>query len=126
MQTTQTIHRLLGLGQNQQPRFHSRQPLPYDVIVIDEASMLDLELATLLFEAIPDHCRLILLGDAQQLASVEVGSVLADLQQIPALAEHRVHLVNSRRFTEDALIGKMAKFIPVSYTHLTLPTTPYV
>lgn len=111
MQTTQTIHRLLGLGQNQQPRFHSRQPLPYDVIVIDEASMLDLELATLLFEAIPDHCRLILLGDAQQLASVEVGSVLADLQQIPALAEHRVHLVNSRRFTEDALIGKMAKFI---------------
>lgn len=72
---------------------------------------LTLELATLLFEAIPDHCRLILLGDAQQLASVEVGSVLADLQQIPALAEHRVHLVNSRRFTEDALIGKMAKFI---------------
>lgn len=111
MQTTQTIHRLLGLGRNHQPRFHRRQPLPYDVIVIDEASMLDLELATLLFEALPDSCRLILLGDAQQLASVEVGAVLADLQQIPALAEHRVHLLNSRRFTADAQIGNMARFI---------------
>ncbi len=40
-----TIHRLLGLGSNAQPRFHAQQPLPYDVIVIDEASMLDLSLA---------------------------------------------------------------------------------
>ena len=108
-----TLHRLLGLGAQQVPRFNLRQPLPYDVIVIDEASMLDLSLATQLFEAVPDHCRLILLGDANQLASVDVGSVLADLQQVQALQPNRVNLQTSRRFKDDALIGKMAQFIQV-------------
>ena len=106
-----TLHRLLGLGNQHVPRFNLRQPLPYDVVVVDEASMLDLNLATMLFEAIPDHCRLILLGDANQLASVDVGSVLADLQRVEALKENRVNLVTTRRFNDDALIGKMAKFI---------------
>ena len=106
-----TIHRLLGLGNRHIPRFHDKQPLPYDVIVVDEASMLDLNLAKMLFAAVPQGARLILLGDAQQLASVDVGSVLADLQQVPALAENRVHLQNSRRFQSDAMIGQMAKFI---------------
>ncbi|MFH7765601.1 exodeoxyribonuclease V subunit alpha [Acinetobacter sp. BSP-28] len=106
-----TIHRLLGLGTNYQPRFHAKQPLPYDVIVVDEASMLDLSLANMLLSAVPDQARLILLGDADQLAAVDVGSVLADLQQVPALAESRVNLVTSRRFKEGALIGQMAKFI---------------
>lgn len=110
-QDTLTIHRLLGLGTQYTPRFNLKQPLPYDVIVIDEASMLDLNLATLLFEAVPEHCRLILLGDANQLASVDVGSVLADLQRVPTLAAHRVNLVTSRRFKDGALIGDMAKFI---------------
>ncbi len=106
-----TIHRLLGLGTGSQPRFHAKQPLPYDVIVVDEASMLDLSLANMLLSAVPDQARLILLGDADQLAAVDVGAVLADLQQVPALAENRVHLVNSRRFEAGALIGKMAQFI---------------
>jgi len=106
-----TIHRLLGLGTGSQPRFHAKQPLPYDVIVIDEASMLDLSLANMLLSAVPDQARLILLGDADQLAAVDVGAVLADLQQVPDLAENRVHLVNSRRFEAGALIGKMAQFI---------------
>ena len=106
-----TIHRLLGLGTNYQPRFHAKQPLPYDVIVVDEASMLDLSLANMLLSAVPDQARLILLGDADQLAAVDVGSVLADLQQVPALAENQVNLVTSRRFKEGALIGQMAKFI---------------
>lgn len=110
-QETLTIHRLLGLGTQATPRFHQKQPLAYDVIVIDEASMLDLNLATLLLEAVPEHCRLILLGDANQLASVDVGSVLADLQQVNVLEQHRVNLVNSRRFKDGALIGEMAKFI---------------
>ena len=110
-QETLTIHRLLGLGTQSIPRFHVKQPLPYDVIVIDEASMLDLNLATLLFEAVPEQCRLILLGDANQLASVDVGAVLADLQQLPMLKENRVHLVTSRRFKAGARIGEMAKFI---------------
>ncbi|AOA57172.1 exodeoxyribonuclease V subunit alpha [Acinetobacter larvae] len=110
-QETLTIHRLLGMGKNTPPRYHRQRPLPYDVVVIDEASMLDLQLATLLFEAIPAHCRLILLGDAQQLASVDVGAVLADLQQAQCLAAYRVNLQTSRRFKGDALIGKMAAFI---------------
>lgn len=110
-QGTQTIHRLLGMGHSQTPRFNQKQPLPYDVIVVDEASMLDLNLATLLFEAVPDSCRIILLGDANQLASVDVGAVLADLQQIQALADNRVQLQTSRRFAEGALIGQVAKFI---------------
>lgn len=110
-QGTQTIHRLLGMGHSQTPRFNQKQPLPYDVIVVDEASMLDLNLATLLFEAMPESCRIILLGDANQLASVDVGAVLADLQQIQALADNRVQLQTSRRFAEGALIGQVAKFI---------------
>ncbi|MCP5927836.1 AAA family ATPase, partial [Klebsiella pneumoniae] len=92
---------------SQTPRFNQKQPLPYDVIVVDEASMLDLNLATLLFEAVPESCRIILLGDANQLASVDVGAVLADLQQIQALADNRVQLQTSRRFTEGALIGQV-------------------
>ena len=110
-QGTQTIHRLLGMGHSQTPRFNQKQPLPYDVIVVDEASMLDLNLATLLFEAVPESCLIILLGDANQLASVDVGAVLADLQQIQALADNRVQLQTSRRFAEGALIGQVAKFI---------------
>ncbi|MCH7335466.1 exodeoxyribonuclease V subunit alpha [Acinetobacter sp. NIPH 2699] len=110
-QSTQTLHRLLGMGHQQIPRFHAKRPLPYDVIVVDEASMLDLNLATLLFEAVPDACRIILLGDANQLASVDVGSVLADLQQVKALTDNRVQLKNSRRFSDKAKIGQLARFI---------------
>lgn len=110
-QDTFTLHRLLGLGTQFKARFNLKQPLPYDVIVIDEASMLDLNLATLLFEAVPDHCRLILLGDANQLASVDVGSVLADLQNIDALAENCVNLITTRRFKAGARIGETAQFI---------------
>lgn len=106
-----TIHRLLGLGHRAVAKFNQQQALPYDVIVIDEASMLDLNLAQMLLAAVPAECRLILLGDAQQLASVDVGAVLADLQQLDQLAPNRTHLKNSRRFSDSALIGKMARFI---------------
>ena len=106
-----TLHRLLGLGHSARPRYDAEQPLPYDVIVVDEASMLDLNLASMLFAAVPNQARLILLGDANQLASVDVGAVLADLQQVNALQENRVHLKTSRRFDGEALIGQMAAFI---------------
>ncbi|MEB3767001.1 exodeoxyribonuclease V subunit alpha [Acinetobacter sp. MD2] len=106
-----TLHRLLGIGRYGKPQHYLQQPLPYDLIVVDEASMLDLNLATQLLEAIPSHARLILLGDPQQLASVDVGSVLADLQQVPSLQPNRSHLVNSRRFNDQAYIGRMAAFI---------------
>ena len=97
-----TLHRLLGLGRLGRPRFHAKQPLPYDVIVVDEASMLDLSLSQMLLAAVPDSARLILLGDADQLASVDVGTVLADLQQTSVLADNRVNLITTRRFASSA------------------------
>lgn len=106
-----TLHRLLGLGRLGRPRFHAKQPLPYDVIVVDEASMLDLSLSQMLLAAVPDSARLILLGDADQLASVDVGTVLADLQQTSVLVDNRVNLITTRRFASGARIGAMAHFI---------------
>lgn len=106
-----TLHRLLGLGTQQKAQFNVQQPLPFDVIVIDEASMLDLNLAHMLFAAVASGTRLILLGDANQLASVDVGAVLADLQKMDQLAAHRVNLMTSRRFKAGAHIGQLAQFI---------------
>jgi|GEM_PF-658112 len=75
-----TIHRLLGVKKLSPFFVHHRQnPLSLDVLVVDEASMIDLPLLCKLFEALPDHAQVILLGDNNQLASVEVGSVLGDL-----------------------------------------------
>lgn len=111
LQRTQTIHRLLGMGQQQLAKYNQQQPLPYDVVVIDEASMLDLNLAKQLCEAIRPPTRLILLGDAQQLSSVDVGYVLADVHQVPALSSCQIALQKSRRFSDDALIGRFARYI---------------
>lgn len=73
-----TLHRLLGSVPDS-PRFRhdARNPLAFDVIVVDEASMVDLPLMCKLVEAVPAGARLILLGDRDQLPSVEAGDVLA-------------------------------------------------
>ena len=77
-----TVHRLLRLHPlSGRPQFDAGQPLPYDVIVADEASMLDLPLLLKLLRAVPDGCRLILLGDENQLPPVGIGSVLPVLVQ---------------------------------------------
>ncbi len=77
----QTIYRLIGKSQrfNQPNRYHNEHKLPHQVIVIDEVSMVDLQLMTELLAAVDLHCRLILVGDQFQLPSVESGAVLADL-----------------------------------------------
>ncbi|WP_242111659.1 exodeoxyribonuclease V subunit alpha [Luteimonas aquatica] len=74
----QTLHRLLGTIPDS-PRFRhdADAPLPHDVVVVDEASMVDLPLMSKLVEAVPDGARLILLGDRDQLPSVEAGDVLS-------------------------------------------------
>jgi exodeoxyribonuclease V alpha subunit len=77
-QGAQTVHRLLGWSTGGF-RHHQSNPLPLDMLVVDEASMLDLELAARLMEALPEHASLVLLGDRNQLASVEAGAVLANL-----------------------------------------------
>lgn len=75
-----TVHRLLGSRPNSRHfRHHAGNPLPLDVLVVDEASMIDLEMMANLLAAMPQNARLILLGDKDQLASVEAGAVLGDL-----------------------------------------------
>ena len=75
-----TIHRLLGsIPGSPNFRHDKNNPLPVDVVVVDEASMVDLGLMSKLIQALPSHARLILLGDKDQLASVEAGAVLGDI-----------------------------------------------
>lgn len=75
-----TLHRLLGIRQGRSvPRHGPENPLHLDVLVIDEASMIDLTLMAQTLAALPPHARLILLGDKDQLASVEAGNVFSDL-----------------------------------------------
>ena len=106
-----TLHRLLGIGTNGIPQYHAARHLPYDDIIIDEASMLPLELAAALFAATAPDTRLILLGDADQLAAVEPGAILHDLSHHPALQAHRITLHESARFTADSGIGQLAAIL---------------
>ena len=76
-----TLHRLLGWVPDSSVRFrhHRANRLPYDVVVVDEASMVSLTMTARLLEALRPATRLVLVGDADQLASVDAGAVLADL-----------------------------------------------
>ncbi len=133
-----TVHRLLG-ATAEPGRFlhHAGNPLAVDVLVIDEASMLDLALATRLLDAVPPGARLILLGDKDQLAAVEAGAVFSELTAtrgfraataqrlaalagvpetaLPRLADETapladcvVWLAGSHRFAHDSGIGRLA------------------
>lgn len=75
-----TIHRLLGvLPDSAEFRHNAENPLHLDVLIVDEASMIDLSLMYKLISALPSRARLILLGDKDQLASVDAGAVLGDI-----------------------------------------------
>lgn len=75
-----TLHRLLGISARfDQGRYSPDRPLPVDVLIIDEASMIELNLMAITLKALPRQARLIILGDSDQLASVESGAVLASL-----------------------------------------------
>lgn len=76
--TSFTLHRLLG-WRPEGFSYNHKKTLPYDLVIIDEASMVDLPMMAQLMEALADDARLILIGDKDQLASVEAGSVLGDL-----------------------------------------------
>ncbi|MDN6319479.1 MAG: exodeoxyribonuclease V subunit alpha, partial [Marinobacter sp.] len=77
-----TLHRLLGSRPNTRQFRHNRDnPLLVDILVIDEASMVDLDLMASVFDALPANAQLILLGDKDQLASVDAGAVLGELCQ---------------------------------------------
>lgn len=92
-QESYTVHRLLGVLPDGGFRHHAENPLPIDVLVVDEASMLDLALATQLFEAVPPAARVILVGDKDQLAAVESGAVFAELSADPTMSDARIRVL---------------------------------
>lgn len=81
-----TLHRLLGWRRDARGRFrHDRSnPLPHDVVIVDETSMVSLPLMARLLEAVRPDARLVLVGDPDQLASIDAGAVLGDLVAAPA------------------------------------------
>jgi exodeoxyribonuclease V alpha subunit len=84
-----TLHRLLGTVPNSRRfRHHARNPLSLDVLVIDEASMVDLEMMNSVLGALPRGARIVLLGDKDQLSSVEAGAVLGELCRHAAEARY--------------------------------------
>lgn len=136
-----TIHRLLGYKHKSiYFKYNAHNPLPVDVVVIDESSMIDVALFSKLIEAVPDSARIILLGDKSQLSSVEAGSIFGDMCNslhasnnfTPAskaiiehttgntpevchsnniLCGHITELRKSHRFSDDRGIGKLSKAV---------------
>ncbi|SNY50621.1 DNA helicase/exodeoxyribonuclease V, alpha subunit [Arsukibacterium tuosuense] len=85
-----TIHRLLGVRPGSKSlRFNRYQPLPLDILVLDEASMVDVEMMAALLQALPGSARVILLGDKDQLSSVEAGALLAELCKNASAGDYR-------------------------------------
>ena len=110
-----TLHRLLGLSPaGTRAKFHRGAPLPHDVVVVDEVSMVDLPLMAKLADAVRDDATLILLGDPDQLSAVEAGDVLGalvDAAREPPLSQCHTHLTQSRRFDEHGALGRLANAI---------------
>ncbi len=137
-----TIHRALGRDLHSRSGFRHRagSPLPADVVIVDEASMVDIALMSKLLAAIPAAARVVLLGDRDQLASVEAGAILADvcgevgdsaysaqsaariekvsggevpraLADTPPIADSIVHLRRNYRYGGDSGIGRLASAI---------------
>ena len=103
---TSTIHRAMRPlpGSTTRFRHDAENPLPADLVLVDEASMVDLPLMSRLVGALPAHARLILLGDRNQLASVEAGAILGDMcgpQRAPAFS--RAFAAHVGKLTGDAL-----------------------
>ncbi|MET1536754.1 AAA family ATPase [Burkholderia sola] len=106
--TSYTLHRLLGGGGAAGFRHHRDNPLPYDLIVVDEASMIDVALAAHLLDALAPGARLVLLGDKDQLAAVEAGAVFAELSARPAFtAAARTRIAQALGIDEAAFVAAL-------------------
>ena len=99
--TALTLHALLGKRPGSMTRFrhHADNPLPHDVVVVDEMSMVSMVMMSRLLEALKPSARLVMVGDPDQLSSVDAGSVLADITRAPAAAGIVARLVRNYRFT---------------------------
>lgn len=120
----QTLHRLLRFQPGQQQFLHHRgNPLHLDLLIADEASMVDISLMASLLDALPPTCRLILLGDRDQLASVEAGNLLGDIcgqggarwssalcQQLEELTDCRFACQESEQAIDDSLVMLQQSF----------------
>lgn len=105
--TPTTLHRLLGLSAEK----HRASALDADIVIVDEAAMMSQSLTAQLISALPPHAKLVLLGDKNQLDSVQPGHVFGDFYASDALKHSRAALVNSHRFSRDQFIGKFAAAI---------------
>ncbi|MDF1615795.1 exodeoxyribonuclease V subunit alpha [Desulfurivibrio dismutans] len=118
-QGAMTIHRALGYQAETPTIFRHRadNPLAADLVVVDEASMVDVALMNKLFAAVPAKARLILLGDKDQLASVEAGSILGDIcaaadgEGSNELAAGVINLSQGFRFDPQRGIGALTRAI---------------
>lgn len=108
-----TVHRLLGARPGGGVRHDRRNPLPHDLVVVDETSMVDLPLMAKLVDALSDRARLVLVGDPDQLASVEAGTVLADVVGADdgAVRDRVVELTEVHRFGAGSGIAELAAAI---------------
>jgi exodeoxyribonuclease V alpha subunit len=104
-----TLHRLLGAQPNsQRMRYHRGNPLHLDVLVVDEASMVDLPMMARLIAALPEQARVIFLGDRDQLASVEAGAVLGDICRFAEQGYSAARAAELTRLTGCQLQGQQA------------------
>jgi exodeoxyribonuclease V alpha subunit len=103
----QTLHRLLGYHGSGFAH-HANNPLPVGALIVDEASMIDLQVMDALLDALPEGAPLVLIGDAHQLPAIDAGQILADLARPDGVArEHVAFLEHSYRMDADDPRGKM-------------------
>jgi exodeoxyribonuclease V alpha subunit len=109
-QEAQTVHRLLGLRPGfALARYSPQKPLPCDVFVLDEASMCGLPLMYRILRSLPEQCKLILVGDADQLSSVDEGSVFADICDSPMVKSRFLcRLITNFRVKENRPLVELA------------------
>lgn len=111
-----TIHRLLGATPSSF-RHNSADPLSIDLLVVDETSMVSVPLMARLLDALPDDARLVLMGDRDQLASVEPGSLMGEISSPPGSGTPLPHagsiviLSRTYRFGTDSGIGRLARAV---------------
>ena len=108
-----TIHRLLGRDPETNGFNYNKKNMfaKNSVFIIDEASMIDASLFNSLLQAIPNEARIFIMGDKNQLPSVDCGAVFGDLLSKPSLKENIVELDESKRFSSDTKIYELAKAI---------------
>ncbi len=107
--TSKTIHSLLGHHPGRNAcAFHAGRRLPCEILIVDECSMIDTLLWRALLEALPGGCKLILLGDPNQLESVGRGSVFSVIARAPSMQSAHVRLTESHRFSNRPAIAEFA------------------